>query len=139
MDGSICYDFKPLIDWTRTGLASRLLNGATCMRFDITDCAVFDIHILACAGAAADFSPCMRDAAACRHAVMIVATREALVRNITFGLPGSAETLTLDDMRAHLAEYDDCPPERLRGHLIDFLAGAACGQETGPAPVLSPR
>ena len=38
----ICYNFMPLLDWTRTDLAHRLPSGATCMRFDLTDFAVFD-------------------------------------------------------------------------------------------------
>lgn len=118
----ICYNFMPVIDWTRTDLAWRLPNGATCMRFDITDFAVFDIHLLGRAGAAADFAPQVQAEAARRHAGMDDATRAALVRNVAFGLPGSAETLTLDDIRTHLAEYDTLPAERLRRHLIDFLA-----------------
>ena len=118
----ICYNFMPVIDWTRTDLAWRRPNGATCMRFDIVDFAAFDIHILGRKGAAADFAPQVQEDAARRHAAMDDAEKDALVRNIAFGLPGSAETLTLDDMRLHLAEYDDCPVERLRGHLIDFLA-----------------
>ena len=118
----ICYNFMPVIDWTRTDLAWRLPNGATCMRFDIADFAAFDIHILARKGAAADFTREVQDEAARRHAAMDDTAREALVRNIAFGLPGSAETLTLDDIATHLAEYDDCSTARLRGHLIDFLA-----------------
>ena len=33
--------------------------------------------------------------------------------------------MTLDDVRAHLAEYDGIPAERLRAHLVDFLAEVA--------------
>ena len=47
--------------------------------------------------------------------------RTALGRNITMGLPGPTESLTLDDVRAHLAEYDHITPERLRQHFVDFL------------------
>jgi len=45
----------PVLDWTRTDLAWRLPDGATCMRFDVVDIAAFDIHILARPGAAEDF------------------------------------------------------------------------------------
>lgn len=121
----ICYNFMPVLDWTRTDLAWRLPNGATCMRFDLTDFAAFDIHILARPGAAADFPPEVAEAAARRHAGMTDADREALARNVVFGLPGAAEHFTLADVRAHLAEYAGIPADKLRAHLVDFLSEVA--------------
>lgn len=118
----ICYNFMPVLDWTRTDLAWRLPNGATCMRFDHTDFAAFDIHILARHGAADDYTPDVAAEAARRAAMMDVNARDALARNVAFGLPGAAESFTLDDVRAHLAEYKAFTADDLRGHLIDFLA-----------------
>ncbi len=118
----ICYNFMPVLDWTRTDLRWRLPNGATCMRFDIIDFAAFDIHILARPGAAADFPPAVVEAAADRHRGMDDAARKDLAANVAFGLPGAAETMSLADVRAHLAEYDAISAETLRRHLIDFLA-----------------
>ena len=60
----ICYNFMPVLDWTRTDLEWRRPNGARCMRFDLTDFAAFDIHILERPGAAEDFPEDIRDAAA---------------------------------------------------------------------------
>ena len=119
---TICYNFMPVLDWTRTDLAWRLPNGATCMRFDFVDYAAFDIHILERAGAAAEFPQDVVEAAAQRHAAMDDAARQTLARNVAFGLPGAAATMTLADVRAHLAEYDAIPAETLRQHLIDFLS-----------------
>ena len=118
----ICYNFMPVLDWTRTDLAWRLPNGATCMRFDITDFAAFDIHILERPGAAGEFPEAIVEAAARRFAGMDDATRAALAANVVFGLPGAAASMTLTDVRAHLAEYDALSPDTLRAHLIDFLA-----------------
>lgn len=118
----ICYNFMPVLDWTRTDLAWRLPNGATCMRFDHTDFAAFDIHILARHGAADDYTPDVAAEAARRAAMMDDNARDALARNVAFGLPGAAESFTLDDVRAHLAEYKAFTADDLRGHLIDFLA-----------------
>jgi mannonate dehydratase len=118
---TICYNFMPVLDWTRTDLAWRLPNGATCMRFDHADFAAFDIHILERKGAAADFPEAIAAEAARRFAQMDEARRQALAKNIVFGLPGAAEHLTLPDVRRHLAEYDDVSPDRLRGHFIAFL------------------
>ncbi len=117
----ICYNFMPVLDWTRTDIRWGLPNGGSCMRFDIADFAAFDIHILERPGAGADFSNAVADEAARRFAGMDEDAKKQLSRNITMGLPGSTEAMTLDDVRGHLAEYDRISPERLRQHFIDFL------------------
>ena len=122
---TICYNFMPVLDWTRTDLAYRLPNGATCMRFDIVDFAVFDIHILERGGATEDFPAEISAEAARRFAAMGDAQTSALRRNIVAGLPGAAESFTLEDVRGHLAEYDGISAERLRGNFIDFLEQTA--------------
>ncbi|MBS8225715.1 mannonate dehydratase [Vannielia litorea] len=118
----VCYNFMPVLDWTRTDLAWRLPTGGTCMRFDLTDFAAFDLHILARTAAAEDYDDALRDAAARRFAEMDEARRAQLAKNVVFGLPGAAETFSLDDVRAHLAEYAAISEDRLRKHLLDFLA-----------------
>ncbi len=128
----ICYNFMPVLDWTRTDLAWRLPNGATCMRFDLTDFAAFDLHILKRAGAEADYDDALRDAAARRHAAMTPQQAEQIAANIVFGLPGAAERMRMEDVRAHLAEYAAMREETLRQHLIDFLTEVApVAQELG--------
>ncbi len=118
----ICYNFMPILDWTRTDLTWRLANGATCMRFDLIDFAAFDIHILARPGAAEEFPEPVTAEAARRFALMSDVMRRKLAGNIVYGLPGAAEQFSLEDVRNQLSEYDDISASRLRGHLIDFLA-----------------
>ena len=118
----ICYNFMPVLDWTRTDLAWRLRSGATCMRFDLIDFAVFDLHVLQRPGAAEDYDDALKDAGARRLAELSDAEKAALAKNVVFGLPGSAESFTLDDVRAHLAQYAAMTEDTLRGHLVDFLS-----------------
>ena len=128
----ICYNFMPVLDWTRTDLAYRLPSGATCMRFDVVDFAAFDIHILARPGAAESFPPAIVEEAGRRYAQMDDERRRQLAGNVVFGLPGAAESFTLEDVRLHLAEYATISAERLRTHLVDFLAEVApLAQELG--------
>ncbi|ETA50077.1 mannonate dehydratase [Ponticoccus alexandrii] len=128
----ICYNFMPVLDWTRTDLAWRLKSGASCMRFDLVDFATFDLHILARPGATEDYDEALRDEAARRFAAMDGAAREALAGNVVFGLPGAAERFSLEDVRAHLAEYAVMSEDTLRSHLIDFLSEVApVAQELG--------
>jgi mannonate dehydratase len=128
----ICYNFMPVLDWTRTDLAWRLPSGATCMRFDLTDFAAFDLHILARDGAREDYDAELQEAAARRFAAMPDEAKEALAGNVVYGLPGAAERFSLEDVRAHLAEYAAMSEATLRGHLVDFLSEVApVAQELG--------
>ena len=67
---TICYNFMPVLDWTRTDLSYRLKHGGTCMRFDYVDFAAFDIFILERAGAREDFPEDIVEAATKRFAEM---------------------------------------------------------------------
>jgi mannonate dehydratase len=117
----VCYNFMPVLDWTRTELRHRLPNGATCMRFDFIDFAAFDIHILQRPGAAGDFPAGVAEEAAARFGGMDETRRAALARNVTMGLPGSTEHLSLEDVRAHLGEYAAISETQLRRNFVDFL------------------
>ncbi|VDS06989.1 Mannonate dehydratase [Paracoccus haematequi] len=121
----ICYNFMPVLDWTRTDLEWRRPNGARCMRFDLIDFAAFDIHILERPGAAQDFPEDVRDAAARRFADMDDATRQQLAGNVVFGLPGAAEHLTMADVRDLLQTYAPVTDAVLRRHFHDFLEQVA--------------
>lgn len=118
----LCYNFMPILDWTRTDLAMPVAHGGTAMSFDLNDFAAFDIHVLARPGAADDFPEAVREEAARRYAAMDDAAQDKLAKNIVAGLPGSAETWTLGDVSARLATYDGIDKEKLRGHMVDFLA-----------------
>jgi mannonate dehydratase len=118
----ICYNFMPVLDWTRTDLAWRLPTGGTCMRFDLTDFAAFDLYILARPNAADDFPEGVVADARARFDTMTDDRKSQLLKNIVFGLPGAAESFSLEDVRSHIAAYDRLPADRLRQHLTDFLA-----------------
>ncbi|HRY23385.1 MAG: mannonate dehydratase [Geminicoccaceae bacterium] len=117
----VCYNFMPVLDWTRTDLTYKVAHGGTCMRFDLVDFAAFDLFILERRGAAEDYPETVREAAAERFAGMDDGQKEQLTGNIAFGLPGAAETMTLDDLRRHLAEYGAISAETLRSHFTAFL------------------
>ena len=119
---TVCYNFMPVLDWTRTNLAAALPNGGTTMMFDLVDFAGFDIHLLKRSGADEDYGEALREAAAMRMSELDDAGRSALISNIVAGLPGANERWSLADVATHLSRYDDIAPARLRQNLIDFLA-----------------
>ena len=129
---TVCYNFMPVLDWTRTDLAWPRPNGARCMRFDLVDFVAFDIHILQRKGAAGDFPQDIREQAARRFATMDEAQCAQLAGNVVFGLPGAAERLTMADVRDLLDSYAAISDPVLRRHFHDFLEQVApVAQELG--------
>ena len=118
---TICYNFMPILDWTRTDLARRMPSGATAMSFDAIDFAAYDLFILARERAEADFEPAVLEAARERFAGMDDDRRKELAGTVTFGLPGAAQTFSLEDVRALLAQYGAISAEQLRSHFVAFL------------------
>ena len=118
---TICYNFMPVIDWTRTDLAFQTPTGSTCMRFDLIDFAAFDMFVLSRPGAEADFAEDVVEAARARHARMSDADKSRLMANITMGLPGANQELSFEEFRALLSSYDGISPADLRRHLYAFL------------------
>jgi mannonate dehydratase len=118
----ICYNFMPVLDWTRTDLAWRVAHGGTAMRFDLADFAAFDIHILARKGAAEDFPTPVVGEAKKRFAAMSDERQRQLAANVTAGLPGAQEHWSLESIKEHLSTYDRIGPDKLRRHLVDFLS-----------------
>jgi len=116
---TICYNFMPVLDWTRTDLKWRLKGGATCMRFDWVDFAVFDLFILG--RAANEYSADVLAQATERYAALDEAGRTALSKNVIYGLPGAADNLSLEQVRDYLDGYAAIDETRLRANLAAFL------------------
>ncbi|NKN36048.1 mannonate dehydratase [Agrobacterium sp. a22-2] len=119
---TVCYNFMPVLDWTRTDLRWETGHGARAMRFDLVDFTAFDIHILKRPEASADYPEALIEQAAQRFAAMPDDKILALGRNIGAGLPGSADGYTLDQLLEKLRTYQGTDRNRLQQNLIDFLS-----------------
>jgi mannonate dehydratase len=136
---TVCYNFMPLLDWTRTQLAWVLPNGAEALRFDAIDAAVFDLHLLKREGAKSSHSPEVLAAAAKRHQQLSPADRDTISRTILLGLPGTVEDLTLEEFRAALAPYRSIDSARLRGNFTAFMRHVApVAEECGISLAIHP-
>ncbi|MFC3394741.1 mannonate dehydratase [Brenneria rubrifaciens] len=118
---TVCYNFMPVLDWTRTDLEYELPNGAKALRFDQIAFAAFELHILKRAGAERDYTPEEQTQAAAYFNAMREEDTARLTANIIAGLPGSEEGYTLAQFRDRLAEYDGIDHATLREHLGYFL------------------
>lgn len=122
---TICYNFMPVIDWTRTDLRYKLPNGAYALRFDQKKFAAFDLFILRRENAASDYSAAEISEAKQLFDALSKSECEDLTRTIIAGLPGRmTKSYGLDDFRDMLAKYKDVSAEKLRENLFSFLAKA---------------
>ena len=85
---TVCYNFMPVVDWTRTELRWRTTAGGLALRFDMADFVAYDALILQRRGAEADYPAALLAAAAARRAAMSAGDVEALERTVIAGLPG---------------------------------------------------
>ncbi|AIJ06789.1 MULTISPECIES: mannonate dehydratase [Edwardsiella] len=141
---TVCYNFMPVLDWTRTDLEFQLPDGSKALRFDQIAFAAFELHILKRPGAAEDYSTEEQAQAKAYFDAMSEAEVAKLTANIIAGLPGAEEGYTLDQFRARLAEYDGIDKAALREHMAHFLreivpVAEACGLRLAVHPDDPPR
>ncbi|MCA1404464.1 mannonate dehydratase [Ensifer sp. IC3342] len=118
----ICYNFMPVVDWTRTELDFVTPTGATAMRFDHERFAAFELFVLKRPGAEKEYSQEDRERSEAVFRSMPEEEIAEITRIITSALPGSTtEPLTIPAFRERLAAYQGIDAARLRQHLIEFL------------------
>jgi len=117
----ICYNFMPVVDWTRTDLRWRLPGGGYALRFDAVDFAAYDLFIFQRQGAEAEYPAARIKAARLRLDSMSEARREDLERTIIAGLPGAEASYDRKAIRRLVIEYDGLTTIDLRKNLIAFL------------------
>jgi mannonate dehydratase len=117
----VCYNFMPVVDWTRTDLRWRLPTTGLALRFDVVDFAAYDLFVLQRAGAEDDYSAERFAAARARYESMSEARRDELERTIIAGLPGAEASYSRATFQKLLKEYAGVTEDDLRDHLIAFL------------------
>ncbi len=118
---TICYNFMPLLDWTRTDLQSPVKGGGTCLRFEAHRMAAFEIHMLGRAAARDDYPADVLDKAAEWFATSTKADQDDLLKSIMSGLPGAYDRYDIDGLRTALARYDGIGRAELRENYRRFL------------------
>lgn len=118
---TVCYNFMPVLDWTRTNLDHPMPDGSTGLRFDATEFAAFELYILQRPGAEYLYSEEQKSRSRKWLDAMTDAQVKRLTRTIIAGLPGSEESYTVEQFREALAAYKDISDHDLRQNLYTFL------------------
>jgi len=136
----LCYNFMPVIDWTRTDLERVWPDGARALAFDIDDFVAFEIHILKRPGSEAHYGPEACTRAAARFAEMDQPRIDALTQTVIAGLPGRmVEAYSLAEFQVALDAYKALGATQLRAHLAYFLkAVVPVAEEAGVFMAIHP-
>ncbi|MEO7213002.1 mannonate dehydratase [Mucilaginibacter sp.] len=117
----VCYNFMPILDWTRTDLDYLLADGSTALRFDTAAFAAFDVYILNRPGAEKDYAEEIREKAKAYYDTLTEADKQQLVNNIIAGLPGANEGYNTERFLEMLTSYGSIDAVTLKANLADFL------------------
>jgi mannonate dehydratase len=118
---TVCYNFMPVLDWTRTQLDMPCPDGSTALSFDFTELAIFDLHILERENASSDYPLSVKKEAAIRFGAMNSEQKEKLTHTITCGLPGTDQHFRFESFQNAHARYATVSKQEYRDNLIAFL------------------
>lgn len=118
---NVCYNFMPVLDWTRTHLFWELENGSTALRFDKVEMAAFEKFIMKREGVEDDYDNDILMTAERRFKIMSSSEKQRLQDGILKGLPGTVDDLTIPVFKEMIAQYKDMSHSDLKSNLRYFL------------------
>jgi|TARA_B100002003_G_scaffold249634_1_gene286524 mannonate dehydratase len=118
---TICYNFMPLLDWTRTDLNAPVKSGGTCLRFSAIRMAAFEIHILDRKAAEDDYPVEVVESAHTWHERSTASDRETLLNSIMSGMPGAFDRFDIKGLRRALETYRGMGASDIRTNFQRFL------------------
>jgi len=118
---TVCYNFMPVLDWTRTHLDFRLPNNASALRYHAPALAAFDLYILQRDDAFKEFNPAQQLAAKTYLDTLKDEEKQLLTNTILAGLPGTDEVFTINEFKVYLEKYATVNEQKLKENLRYFL------------------
>jgi mannonate dehydratase len=117
----ICYNFMPVLDWSRTNLHVVFKDGSITTKFEMKIFAAFDLFILKREGAEINYTLKQFESAKKYFDNLNEQQKKTLTDTILLGLPGSLESYSLEEFRSAIYEYKNIGEDGLRHNLQEFL------------------
>ena len=118
----VCYNFMPVLDWTRTNLDYEVSDSSTALRFEAAAFAAFELFLLKRPGATEAYSEAEIIEAKKYLENSSLEQQQKLIKNIIAGLPGAEEGYTLGEFNEILATYKNIGAKELKANLFSFVA-----------------
>ncbi|MEN8250618.1 MAG: mannonate dehydratase [Bacteroidota bacterium] len=118
---TVCYNFMPIMDWTRTDIDYKLDNGAHTLRFEKVALIAFDLFILNRTQAEDDYTHVEIAEARAYFEKLLDKEVEELTNLFIANLPGTDEKYTLEEFGELLKKYEHIDTKKLKEHLYLFL------------------
>lgn len=118
---TVCYNFMPILDWTRTDLSFKMPDGSLALRFDAIEFAAFELFILEREEAFNHYSKETKEMAQTVFDKLKEDAKARLAQNIIAGLPGAEEGYTVEQFKNALETYKHIGDGELRNHLYSFI------------------
>jgi mannonate dehydratase len=117
----VCYNFMPVLDWSRTNLNYEMPDGSRALRFVWEDFALFDLYILKRPYAQNDYDEEVQTSAQKKFESMTEDEILGLRNTVLLGLPGSEEAFELESFQGLLNNYANIDDAELRQNLYYFI------------------
>jgi len=121
----VCYNFMPVLDWSRTNLNFEMPDGSRALRFVWEDFALFDLYILKRPNAPKDYTEEVQTSAKKKFEAMTETEILGLRNTVLLGLPGSEEAFELASFQGLLNNYAAIGDAELRQNLYYFIQQVA--------------
>lgn len=118
---TVCYNFMPLIDWTRTNLNFELPTGAIALQYDPVAVAAFDLFILKRATRQAIYTSEIITKAEVFYQAATPQQLRDLEATILAGMPGSKKRISTDFFVDALQKASQLSKSDLQQNLLYFL------------------
>ena len=118
---TVCYNFMPVLDWSRTNLQYRSVDGSVASSFDYSHFAAIDMFILKRPGAEKSYPEDLCQQAAMFYRSLDDSSIERLTNTFLLGLPGSGETFTLQEIVSRIEGYRDIDKQVYQSNLMAFI------------------
>lgn len=118
----VCYNFMPVLDWSRTNLCLKYDDGSESLGYHYAHFAAFDLFILKRPGAENEYPGEVVREAREWFSQLNEVQRNELKSVVLLGLPGSGEAYSMEQFKEALASYKAIDRNKLKEHLKYFLS-----------------